>query len=62
MNYEKMWKRLNQEVNFLIEQKVEGINPILLKGYMDFIVDVIDLEEKHIKFKDKLEQLGEDYG
>ena len=58
MDYEKMWKRLNQEVNFLIEQNVENINPILLKGYMDYISQVIALQEDNVAMGDKILQAG----
>lgn len=54
MDYEKMWKRLNQEVNFLIQQDVATIDPILLKGYMSFIEQIVLLEEMNASLEGKI--------
>jgi hypothetical protein len=51
MDYGKMWKCLNKEVDLLIQQKVESINPILLRGYMHFIEDRVFLRESVAAFE-----------
>jgi len=50
MDYKRMWERLHKEINYLIEEGVQSIHPIIVEAYMNYVVETELYREKEERY------------